>query len=82
MTLPRVGYPLLEAIDARADFRRPPTPKLTELAGGLRPFLIHSTQVGRGLLAPDGDLLPLVKARVERWWVLHASDQVRSVRSA
>jgi 1-deoxy-D-xylulose-5-phosphate synthase len=51
MTVPPEAYPLLESIDTPADLRRLPTTKLTELAGELRQFLIHSVSTRGGHFA-------------------------------
>jgi 1-deoxy-D-xylulose-5-phosphate synthase len=44
-------YPLLESIGTPADLRRLPQPKLAELAGELREFLIHSVSTRGGHFA-------------------------------
>jgi 1-deoxy-D-xylulose-5-phosphate synthase len=51
MDVPAVSYPLLETIASPADLRRLPPGKLTELAGELRQFLIHSVATRGGHFA-------------------------------
>jgi len=51
MDVPAVSYPLLETIASPADLRRLPAAKLTELAGELRQFLIHSVATRGGHFA-------------------------------
>ena len=51
MDVPAASYPLLETIASPADLRRLPAGKLTELAGELRQFLIHSVATRGGHFA-------------------------------
>src|SRR5580700_774349 len=51
MILPPDTYPLLESIKLPSDLRRLPASKLTELAGELRQFLIHSVSTRGGHFA-------------------------------
>ena len=51
MDVPAASYPLLETIASPADLRRLPAAKLTELAGELRQFLIHSVSTRGGHFA-------------------------------
>jgi 1-deoxy-D-xylulose-5-phosphate synthase len=51
MDVPPVSYPLLETIASPADLRRLPAAKLTQLAGELRQFLIHSVSTRGGHFA-------------------------------
>jgi 1-deoxy-D-xylulose-5-phosphate synthase len=51
MTAAPENYPLLQSINVPADLRRLPASKLTELAGELRQFLIHSVSTRGGHFA-------------------------------
>jgi 1-deoxy-D-xylulose-5-phosphate synthase len=51
MDLPHSSYPLLETINSPEDLRRLPAAKLSELAGELRQFLIHSVATRGGHFA-------------------------------
>jgi 1-deoxy-D-xylulose-5-phosphate synthase len=51
MDLPHSSYPLLETINTPEDLRRLPAAKLSELAGELRQFLIHSVATRGGHFA-------------------------------